>query len=161
MEEKIITRRDFLRITAGTAMAATLGSGIPGEARAEPTAKVVLIRHADAVSDQGKIKVETKKAGDFVHVVIGNEGERIPGELMDRLFVPFFTSGKDGTGLGLAVAYQIVKEHGGEIKVKSDDEWSTVFCVCLPISSNQDRRRTMRDRRSRMADRRKPFADNF
>ena len=109
----------------------------------------------------GKMKVETRKAGDFVHVIIGNEGERIPGELMDRLFVPFFTSGKDGTGLGLAVAYQIVKEHGGEIKVKSDDEWSTVFCVCLPISSNQDRRRTMRDRRSRMADRRKPFVDNF
>ena len=109
----------------------------------------------------GKIKVETKKAGDFVHVVIGNEGERIPGELMDRLFVPFFTSGKDGTGLGLAVAYQIVKEHGGEIRVKSDDEWSTVFCVCLPVSTNQDRRRSQRDRRARMADRRKPFADNF
>ncbi len=109
----------------------------------------------------GKIKVETKKAGDFVHVIIGNEGERIPGELMDRLFVPFFTSGKDGTGLGLAVAYQIVKEHGGEIRVKSDDEWSTVFCVCLPVSTNQDRRRTQRDRRARMADRRKPFADNF
>ena len=109
----------------------------------------------------GKIKVETKRAGDFVHVIIGNEGERIPGELMDRLFVPFFTSGKDGTGLGLAVAYQIVKEHGGEIRVKSDDEWSTVFCVCLPVSTNQDRRRSLRDRRARMADRRKPFADNF
>ncbi|MBN1504537.1 MAG: GAF domain-containing protein [Candidatus Eisenbacteria bacterium] len=109
----------------------------------------------------GKIKVETKRAGDFVHVIVGNEGERIPGELMDRLFVPFFTSGKDGTGLGLAVAYQIVKEHGGEIKVKSDDEWSTVFCVCLPISANQDRRRNMGDRRARMVDRRKPFADNF
>ena len=109
----------------------------------------------------GKIKVETKRAGDFVHVIIGNEGERIPGELMDRLFVPFFTSGKDGTGLGLAVAYQIVKEHGGEIRVKSDDEWSTVFCVCLPVSTNQDRRRNIRDRRARMADRRKPFEDNF
>ena len=109
----------------------------------------------------GKMKVETKRAGDFVHVIIGNEGERIPGELMDRLFVPFFTSGKDGTGLGLAVAYQIVKEHGGEIRVKSDDEWSTVFCVCLPVSTNQDRRRSLRDRRARMADRRKPFADNF
>ena len=109
----------------------------------------------------GKIKLETKRAGDFVHVIIGNEGERIPGELMDRLFVPFFTSGKDGTGLGLAVAYQIVKEHGGEIRVKSDDEWSTVFCVCLPVSTNQDRRRNLRDRRSRLADRRRPFADNF
>jgi hypothetical protein len=46
MKETIITRRDFLRVAAGTAMAATLGPGIVGEARAEPTAKVVLIRNA-------------------------------------------------------------------------------------------------------------------
>jgi signal transduction histidine kinase len=108
----------------------------------------------------GKIKVETKRAGDYAHVIIGNEGERIPGELMDRLFVPFFTSGKEGTGLGLAVAYQIVKEHGGEIRVKSDDEWSTVFCVCLPVSTNQDRRRSPGDRR-RLTDRRKLAAEDF
>lgn len=109
----------------------------------------------------GKIRVETKKAGDSVQVIIANEGERIPGELMDRLFVPFFTSGKDGTGLGLAVAYQIVREHGGEIRVKSDKEWGTVFCVCLPVSTNQDRRRTVGDRRARPADRRKRFQEGF
>ena len=109
----------------------------------------------------GRIRVETKKAGDSVHVIMANEGERIPGEVMDRLFVPFFTSGKDGTGLGLAVAYQIVREHGGEIRVKSDREWGTVFCVCLPVSTNQDRRRTAGDRRARRTDRRKPFQEGF
>lgn len=109
----------------------------------------------------GKLRVETRKVGDSVHLVIANEGERIPGELMDRLFVPFFTSGKDGTGLGLAVAYQIVREHGGEIKVKSDKEWGTVFCVCLPVTNNQDRRRSSADRRVRRADRRKTLQDEF
>jgi len=109
----------------------------------------------------GKMRVETKKVGDSVNVIIANEGERIPGELMDRLFVPFFTSGKDGTGLGLAVAYQIVREHGGEIKVKSDKEWGTVFCVCLPVSANQDRRRSPIDRRVRRADRRRSSEDDF
>jgi len=58
MGEKIITRRDFLRVTAGTAMAATLGSGILGEARAEPTAKVVLIRNAEILGRQDKVQEE-------------------------------------------------------------------------------------------------------
>jgi hypothetical protein len=56
MKEKIITRRDFLRVTAGTAMAATLGSGILEEARAEPTAKVVLIRNAEVLGPQDKVQ---------------------------------------------------------------------------------------------------------
>jgi len=108
----------------------------------------------------GRIKVESRKVGDGVHVIIANEGQRIPGELMDRLFVPFFTSGKDGTGIGLAVAYQIVREHGGEIKVRSDREWGTIFCVCLPVSENQDRRKTLKDRRVRMGDRRRSFTES-
>ena len=59
MEEKIITRRDFLRVTAGTAVAATLGSGIIlGEARTEPTAKVVLIRNAEVLGRQDKVQEE-------------------------------------------------------------------------------------------------------
>jgi hypothetical protein len=58
MEEKIITRRDFLRVAAGTAMAATLGAGILGEAKAEPTARVVLIRNAEAVGSDGKVRGE-------------------------------------------------------------------------------------------------------
>jgi len=52
-----------------------------------------------------------------------------------------------GTGLGLAVAYQIVKEHGGEIQVKSGEPWSVVFTVSFPIRENQDRRRVAADRR--------------
>ena len=56
MKEIIITRRNFLRVAAGTAMAATLGPGILGEARAEPTAKVVLIRNAGVLGDQGDVQ---------------------------------------------------------------------------------------------------------
>jgi two-component system, sporulation sensor kinase E len=107
----------------------------------------------------GRMKLETRRVGDGVHVIIANEGQRIPGEVMDRLFVPFFTSGRDGTGIGLAVAYQIVREHGGEIKVRSDREWGTIFCVCLPVMENQDRRRARRDRRVRLGDRRRSFTE--
>ncbi len=58
MKEKIFTRRDFLRVTAGTAMAVTLGSGILEEARAESTARVVLIRNADVLGRQDKVQEE-------------------------------------------------------------------------------------------------------
>jgi hypothetical protein len=58
MEEKIITRRDFLRVAAGTAMAATLGPEILGEAKAEPTSRVVLIRNAEAVGSDSKVRGE-------------------------------------------------------------------------------------------------------
>ena len=58
MKEKTITRRDFLRVAAGTTIAATLGSGIPGEGRTEPLARVVLIRNAEALGDQDAIKGE-------------------------------------------------------------------------------------------------------
>jgi len=58
MEEAIITRRDFLRVAAGTAVAATLGGALIEEARSEATAKVVLIRHADVVGNEGRIRGE-------------------------------------------------------------------------------------------------------
>jgi hypothetical protein len=58
MGEKIITRRDFLRVAAGTAMAATLGAGGLREAEAEPTARVVLIRNTEAVGSDGKMRGE-------------------------------------------------------------------------------------------------------
>jgi hypothetical protein len=58
MEEKVITRRDFFRVTAGTALAITLRSRALGETRAGPTAKVVLIRNAEVFGEKGKIQGE-------------------------------------------------------------------------------------------------------
>ncbi len=58
MKEKTITRRDFLRVTAGTAMSAALGTGVLGEARAEPMVKVVLIRNAEVLGPQDKVREE-------------------------------------------------------------------------------------------------------
>jgi len=58
MREKTITRRDFLQVTAGTAMAATLAPGLLGEVRAEATAKVVLIRSAEVLGPQDKVQEE-------------------------------------------------------------------------------------------------------
>jgi len=58
----MITRRDFIRVAAGAAMAATLDSGILGEAQAEPTAKVVLIRNAEVLGPQDKVREEVLRS---------------------------------------------------------------------------------------------------
>jgi hypothetical protein len=58
MKDKIMTRRDFLRVTAGAAMAATLEPGIPGKARGEATARVILVRNAEVLGREGKVKGE-------------------------------------------------------------------------------------------------------
>jgi hypothetical protein len=62
MKTQHLTRRDFLRLTAGTTVAASLGAGIAREARAETSAKVVLIRHPAAVAEQGKMNGEVIQA---------------------------------------------------------------------------------------------------
>ena len=85
MKEKGITRRDFLRVAAGTTMVATLGPGMPGEGRAEPTAKVVLIRNAEAVGDQGRMQVEMLQSmlDESVKTLLGTDK---PLEAWQKLF---------------------------------------------------------------------------
>jgi len=85
MKGKIITRRDFLRVTAGTAMAATLGSGILGEALAEPTAKVVLIRNAEVLGPQDKVQEQILQSmlDEAVKSLLGTDK---PMEAWKKLF---------------------------------------------------------------------------
>jgi hypothetical protein len=85
MKEKIVTRRDFLRVAAGTAMAATLGSRILEEARAEPMAKVVLIRKAEVLGEEGKVQ------GDILQSMLDEAitnllGTKEPMEAWQKLF---------------------------------------------------------------------------
>ncbi len=85
MEEKIITRRNFLRVAAGTAMTAALGAGIPGEARAEPVAKVVLIRNAEVLGPQDRVQEEILRSmlDEAVKNLLGTNG---PLEAWQKLF---------------------------------------------------------------------------
>ncbi|HVP77298.1 MAG TPA: DUF362 domain-containing protein [Thermodesulfobacteriota bacterium] len=85
MEEKIITRRDFLRVTAGAAVTAALGTGVVAETRAEPTAKVVLIRNAEVLGPQDKVQEEVLRSmlDEAVKNLLGTAG---PLEAWQKLF---------------------------------------------------------------------------
>ncbi len=71
--------------------------------------------------------------GQNVSVTVSDSGCGIPAELIGKLFTPFFTTKPGGTGLGLAVSYGIVKDHGGEIRVASKAGTGSVFTVVLPL----------------------------
>jgi signal transduction histidine kinase len=66
---------------------------------------------------------------------VSDNGDGIPMNIVDKIFQPFFTSKPtgQGTGLGLSLAYDIVKAHGGEIKVETKEGEGSEFIVELPI----------------------------
>ena len=87
-----------------------------------------------AMPEGGTLRVSTSfLPGDRqVQVDFADTGAGIPSELRERIFQPFFTTKRKGTGLGLAVSSRIVEEHGGRIEVRSTEERGTTFSVLLP-----------------------------
>ncbi len=114
----------------------------------------VLDSALDAVGVGGRIRVETRRANQYVVVDVAHDGPRAPGELLEQLFVPFASQRTGGPAVGLAVAQQIVRAHGGEVRVRSEGEWSTVLRFTLPVAGNEDRRQGGPDRRRVRDDRR-------
>jgi len=110
-----------------------------------------------SVPSGGRVRVETRAAQGAVQAEIAHDGPKVPGEVLDRLFVPFSTSRRYGAGVGLAMAYQIVREHGGEIRARSEGDWSSIVTIYLPTRENDDRRRRP-DRRDVRPDRRRRLA---
>jgi signal transduction histidine kinase len=66
-------------------------------------------------------------------IAISDDGPGIPPEHLDRIFEPYFTTKEGGTGLGLALAHTIIREHDGRIDVESRVGTGTTFIVVLPI----------------------------
>ena len=81
------------------------------------------------------VSVSTKKSGNKVLISVKDNGNGIPQKILDKIFQPFFTTKPtgQGTGLGLSLSYDIVKAHGGEIKVESKEGEGSEFSIHLPI----------------------------
>ncbi len=84
------------------------------------------------------VEVSTKKDKDKVEVKVKDNGNGIPDIIKEKIFQPFFTTKPtgEGTGLGLSLSYDIVKAHGGEIKVNTKESEGTEFIIQLPNNSN-------------------------
>jgi two-component system, NtrC family, sensor kinase len=79
------------------------------------------------------VSVTTKNLGDKVRISVQDNGMGIPPGIKDKIFQPFFTtkSSGQGTGLGLSLSYDIIKAHGGELKVESTEMEGSNFIILL------------------------------
>lgn len=99
-----------------------------------------LIKNAmQAMTKGGVLTVETGSAREGVWVSIADTGSGIPQEQVSRIFQPYYTTKRKGSGLGLMIVQRIVRDHGGLIKLDSHLGRGTVFRVWLPLHEPQPR----------------------
>ncbi|MGC4035208.1 MAG: tetratricopeptide repeat-containing sensor histidine kinase [Chitinophagaceae bacterium] len=82
------------------------------------------------------VSVQTKRSGEQVFITVSDNGNGIPENIIDKIYQPFFTTKPtgEGTGLGLSLAYDIVKAHGGELKLSTKEGEGSSFLITLPVS---------------------------
>ncbi len=95
----------------------------------------ILVNASHAIKEYGEIAIKTWHENSDIYISISDTGSGIPKETLKRIFDPFFTT-KDvgtGTGLGLKIAFDIIKKHNGEINVDSEVGKGTTFTIRIPI----------------------------
>ena len=83
------------------------------------------------------VSVSSKKVGGNVILTVKDNGNGIPQKVIDKIFQPFFTTKPtgEGTGLGLSLSYDIIKAHGGQIRVETKEGEGSEFIIDLPAST--------------------------
>lgn len=110
----------------------------------------ILINSIQAMPEKGTVTVDSEllhmkeenkymlKSGDYLKISISDTGDGIDPEHMSKIFDPFFTTKKTGHGLGLAISYSIIKQHGGVIEYLSEKSKGTTCHIILPARTDQD-----------------------
>jgi PAS domain S-box-containing protein len=137
--EEVIAKLKFSTGKKNITFKNYLNSDIPkincDPAQIQETISNLLTNAIQAIGDKGEIKVKTSSKNGTVDIEISDTGIGISKDNIDKIFEPFFSSkeyGK-GTGLGLSIARRIMKEHNGEISVKSIRGRGTTFTLKLPV----------------------------
>jgi signal transduction histidine kinase len=101
-------------------------------------ALVNLIKNAiHAMTKGGTLTLQSDAGSDGIIVTVADTGGGIPQEQISRIFEPFYTTKKKGTGLGLMIVQRIVRDHGGRIDLESHVGQGTVFRIWLPLYERQ------------------------
>lgn len=150
-QEKILTNindilRDILLLVSyqpeykNIVIKENLNPAVPGIMAAHGQLKQVfmniIINALQSMPEGGELSISTALNGgpQKIVVIVKDTGYGITQEEMNKIFQPFYTSKKTGTGLGLSISYGIIKDHGGDIEVKSDHEKGATFFIYLPLA---------------------------
>ncbi len=101
----------------------------------------VLINAAQAIQKNGLIRIKTWSDEQLIYVAISDNGQGMPIAVRERIFEPFFTTKQvgEGTGLGMSISYEIIKKHGGQILLDSEEGQGATFTITLPrMEEGQD-----------------------
>lgn len=107
----------------------------------------LVLNGIQAIERQGRISIEVAVARsdspnnpDFLDIVVSDDGPGIPPEALGRIFRPFFTTKRGGTGLGLSLCQRIVSQHGGTLTVESELNKGSRFLIRLPMRPVEEAR---------------------
>jgi signal transduction histidine kinase len=111
--------------------------GDPGEL--EQVVLNLLLNAVEAHSGPGEVEVHLSLVREARRVVleVADRGPGLPTDLGDRVFDPFVTTKREGTGLGLPISFQIVRRHGGELTLSDRPGGGALARVSLPILEEQ------------------------
>lgn len=90
----------------------------------------------EAIKQGGEISFTTRisSRGDAIEILVSDTGEGIPEENLTTIFEPFFSTKETGTGLGMAITYGLIQQHGGTIDVESKPGEGATFTIRLPVN---------------------------
>lgn len=132
-------KADFLNVKVITDFDTSLPLVRAGGLQLQQVFVNMIVNAADSMDGKGTLTVATRRVedgdGKFAEIEFSDTGCGISQETLSKIFEPFFTTkpvGK-GTGLGLAVSYGIIEDHGGKITVKSEEGEGTSFFIRLPL----------------------------
>jgi two-component system NtrC family sensor kinase len=94
----------------------------------------IVLNAADAMPNGGTLTIRSRLKDDRVVIDFVDTGARIAKENLGRIFDPFYTTKEQGTGLGLAVSYSIIKKLNGSLTVESGPDKGSRFVITLPLN---------------------------
>jgi two-component system NtrC family sensor kinase len=98
----------------------------------------LIINAVEAMPQGGTLTIVSAQRGDWLAIEVQDTGAGLAPDEATRIFEPFYTTKADGTGLGLAVSYGIIQQHGGRIEVNSTPGQGTTFTVLLPAQRSDE-----------------------
>jgi PAS domain S-box-containing protein len=90
-----------------------------------------------AMPNGGTLRVKTRCRGDSVELIVEDTGEGMSEDVREKIFEPYFTTRDFGSGIGLTLVYKVVKEHMGEISVRSEEGEGTRFILTFPVPQRE------------------------